>query len=203
MNKEKAQGILAKIKQLFSTEVQLATHKLATGGEISVDKLEVGGAVTANGVPGSGDYTLEDGTVVKVDAAGLISEIVPKQADAAPAPVMDMTTPEGIKKAYEEMMQAFDQRIKTLETLYAEAVHVNNLQNGTIAATQATVGNQSVMMQKMVDLITEVVGAPQADPPEGNKKKFSFSNTEAKNKSLAKYQEAARKLQEESKLIAV
>lgn len=71
----KALDILKKIKQAFS-EMGATTYKLADGTEIAISLLETGGEVTVNGAPApAGDHTLEDGTVITVDEAGIILEV--------------------------------------------------------------------------------------------------------------------------------
>jgi len=75
---------ITQMKILLGMEkpVELKFEKviLKDGSEISYDKLEVGGKVTAldaegNEGPKTGDLELEDGTILVVDADGIITEI--------------------------------------------------------------------------------------------------------------------------------
>lgn len=74
----KAIELLKSIKQLFESSAPIA-YKLIDGTEIMIDTLSAGGLVTKDGAAAlEGEYTLENGTVVKVDATGMISEVTPK-----------------------------------------------------------------------------------------------------------------------------
>lgn len=129
---EKGKSLIATLKQLFqaaeaepaATDTPAATTgKLADGTEITYDKLEVGGIVTAAGAPlAAGTYTMEDGTTITVGDAGVLSEVKAKEemasnslapaatpapattpaatAQAGAAQTHDLTTAEGLRAAY-------------------------------------------------------------------------------------------------------
>lgn len=224
MSNDKAKGILARIAAMFAdddTPQKFLDYKLSDGATtISCDKLEVGGAVTINGTPAAaGEYELEDKSKITVDAAGLITAVTPAPA----APVDDMTTQEGLKKAYDKFAVGTpEERLNNLETLckalmeYSfgwqlreaqakqttdQAIKVyKELTDSTaqaVATTTETVNKQAALMKEMFALLTEVVGAPQADPPGDKKSKFSFGNNDGKKKSFERFQAAAKKLNEE------
>ncbi len=74
-------SLLDKIKgiiQKYEDVIQVPTYTLSDGTVVSIDKLEVGGAVLlADGtIPTAGEWTLDDGTVITTDDAGLILTLV-------------------------------------------------------------------------------------------------------------------------------
>lgn len=217
MSNEKAKGILAKLAAIFSAEEKaekFTDFKLVDGSVISADKMEIGGAVTKDGQPApAGTYELEDKSQITVDAAGLITAITP-----APTEETDMSTPEGMKKAYDKFAVGTpEERLMNLETLckalmeYSFGWQLREAQAKQTTdeaikvyktltdSTAAQVVQQAAMMKQMYDLMVEVVGAPQADPPGDTKKKFSFSNVDGKAKSFEKYMAAMKKITEDKK----
>lgn len=84
-------GIDLPAKKVESAVAKLEDVKLIDGTMLSVDSMEVGASATFTGadgvaIPADGEFELEDGTKV-VCAAGVISEIKPKEADKQPEPV--------------------------------------------------------------------------------------------------------------------
>ena len=84
-------GIDLPAKKVEPTVAKLEDVKLIDGTMLSVDKMEVGAMATFTGadgvaIPAEGEFELEDGTKV-ICAAGLITEIKPKEADPQPEPV--------------------------------------------------------------------------------------------------------------------
>lgn len=78
-------------KKIEPAVTKLEDVKLIDGTMLSVDKMEVGAMATFTGadgvaIPAEGEFELEDGTKV-ICAAGVITEIKPKEADAQPEPV--------------------------------------------------------------------------------------------------------------------
>jgi len=68
----------------------LNMYKLTDGTEVGISALEVGGIVTVGDQPApAGEHTLEDGTAIVVDAAGVITEIVAATPAAPAEPVED------------------------------------------------------------------------------------------------------------------
>lgn len=74
---------LNQIREVLGMEVKLEKAMLADGTVVEVEKLEVGFPVLVVAEDGSttpapeGEHILEDGTKIKVDALGVISEILP------------------------------------------------------------------------------------------------------------------------------
>ena len=209
----KVHDILNNIKQLFDAAENPLTfneYDLADGTKISADKLEVGGTVkVGDAVAAPGEYALADGSSVTVGENGVITAVTPK-------PVEDMSTPEGMRKAYDKFATGSpEERLGNLEMVAkalmeysfgwqlreqeqkATAEAAMKVYKDNLAATQATVVSQNEMLKQMFALVSEMAGAPVGDPPINTKKKSSFSNVEAKNKSLEKFQAAASKLKEE------
>jgi len=93
--------------------VKLEDVALIDGTMLSVDKMEVGAMasfVGADGVavPAEGEFELADGTKV-ICVAGLITEIMPKEADVQPEPT----------ESVESDMKAILSRLEALEKGYA------------------------------------------------------------------------------------
>lgn len=219
----KAQELLSKIKQMFDAAPAAPTptvFKLLDGTEIkiaiddpAVSMLpDAGDMVTANDQPAAaGSYTLADGTVITCDATGAITTVVPPVAAAA---TPDLSTPEGMRKAYDKFAVGTpEERLINLETLCKALMEYSfGWQLREAAAKQSTdaaiavyknlvdtqapvVAKQAAMMAEMFALMTEIVGLPAADAPGvAGKKKFSFANTEERKKTFRKFQEAAKVL---------
>lgn len=68
---------------------------------------------------------------------------------------------------------------------------------GQLATAQTQLASQKELIGTMLEFVEEFVSAPAGDPPVTEKRKFTFGKNEVKGKGLAKFQEAARKLQEE------
>jgi hypothetical protein len=93
--------------------VKLEDVALIDGTMLSVDKMEVGANATFTGadgvaVPAEGEFELADGTKV-ICMAGLITEIMPKEADVQPEPT----------ESVESDMKAILSRLEALEKNYA------------------------------------------------------------------------------------
>lgn len=184
---------------------------------------DVGDKVTLAGAPAPpNDYTLEDGSIITVDATGVITSYTPKPAAAAP----DMTTPAGMLAAYNKfatgtidalgiatilkalMEYCFGWQLREAAakkvTDDAMAVYQNTL-NSTATQLPAVVAQnkqQGEMLKQMFELMTEVLYSPGGEVPGGTpgKKKFSFANTDSRRKTFAKYQEVAKKMHEMEKV---
>ena len=134
-------------KKVEPTEpaVKLEDVKLIDGTMLSVDKMEVGSAATFTGadgvaIPAEGEFELEDGTKVMC-AGGLVTEIKPKEAEAA-APVE-----EDMKAILSKLSERIDDKEKSnavktnLETELSETKKglgvalsaINELNNSAVA----------------------------------------------------------------------
>jgi hypothetical protein len=106
---------LNQIREVLGMEVKFETAKLADGTIVEVEKLEIGFPVMIIAEDGSktnapeGEHTLEDGTVIEVDANGMISEIS--------APEMETETEEAVIPA-----AMAEEAIVTEETPIKDAV---------------------------------------------------------------------------------
>ncbi len=212
----KAKDILGKIKALFAAQESpqsFTEYKLSDGTALSIDKMVVGGAATKDGAPApAGDYEFEDKSKITVDAAGLITVVTP-----APVAADDMSTPEGMRKAYDRFATGTaEERLANLEVLCKALMEYSfGWQLREAAAKQTTdaaiavyknltdstgkvVEQQAKMMKEMFELMTEIVGAPTDEPP-ATRKKFSFADTEGRKKSFGKFQAAAKQLNEQWK----
>jgi hypothetical protein len=114
--KEKLQSALLKLGiELPATKVETKLEDVALidGTTLSVDKMEVGAMATFTGadgvaVPAEGEFELADGTKIMC-AAGVITEIMTKEADVQPEPT----------ESVESDMKAILSRLEALEKNYA------------------------------------------------------------------------------------
>ena len=95
--------------------VKLEDVQLIDGTMLNVDSLEVGAKATFTGadgvpVPAEGSYETADGSTI-VCAAGLITEIKPKEADVQPE--MDMKTVLSKLAELSDRVKAFDGKFKS------------------------------------------------------------------------------------------
>lgn len=108
---------LNQIREVLGMPVKLEKATLADGTIVEVEKLEVGFPVSIVAEDGSmtpapeGEHTLEDGTKIKVDANGVIAEIMAADKVAVAAEeeeveeVQEMELPEGIKEIVSEIVE--------------------------------------------------------------------------------------------------
>jgi hypothetical protein len=106
-------GINLPAKQVEPTVAKLEDVKLIDGTVLSVDKMEVGSPATFTGedgvaIPAEGEFELEDGTKI-VCAAGVVTEIKPKEAEA---PVAEVEPVESEMKA---MLSKLSERLDAFE----------------------------------------------------------------------------------------
>jgi hypothetical protein len=91
--------------------VEFKDYTLADGTSVSIDKLEVGGAVTKDGAPApEGEYKMADGSAIEVDASGLIAEI--KAAEPAAPEVIEPAAPVVMEDARVTALMAEQVQIK-------------------------------------------------------------------------------------------
>lgn len=209
---DKKKNLLAKIKEMLSaaeaTEQKFAEYKLQDGTTISCDSIAVGEEVTQNGQPAAaGDYILEDGTIIKVDDAGLIVEIKEPEASTE-----DLTTQEGIKKAYDKfangqmnaeqmsvilkalMEYTFGWQIREQQEKATRDAAIKAYQDA-IAPMQTQLKKQGEILKQVFALMNEIVELPADDSPAATgKKKFSFANVESRKKSFERFRAAAKEL---------
>lgn len=135
-----------KVETPAEPAVKLEDVKLIDGTMLSVDKMEVGASATFTGadgvaIPAEGEFELEDGTKV-ICAAGVISEIMPKEADVQPESVEEDM--KAILSKLSERLDAIEKSnaVKTnLETELAETKKglgvalsaINELNNSAVA----------------------------------------------------------------------
>lgn len=138
-------GIDLPAKKVEADVTKLEDVKLIDGTMLSVDKMEVGAAATFTGadgvaIPAEGEFELEDGTKV-ICAAGVVTEIKPKEAEAAAPVEEDM---KAILSKLSERLDAIEKNnsVKTnLETELSETKKglgvalsaINELNNSAVA----------------------------------------------------------------------
>jgi hypothetical protein len=117
------------IREVLGMPVKLERANLADGTVVEVEKLEIGFPVSIVAEDGSltpapeGEHILEDGTKIKVDANGVIAEIV--TADAVPVAaeeepineIQQMELPEGIAEVISAIIE--EKTAETMKMIYA------------------------------------------------------------------------------------
>lgn len=162
--------------------VALTKYQLADGTEVEIDKLEAGGAVMIAGAPApAGVHTLQDGTTITTDDAGMILEVVPAAAAPAVPPAEDMGAKFAVLQGeFSTHKQAFDAYVTSAEQRFATA--------------EQTISSQALAMSQLISIVEQLAKAPTADPPEETQSKFRFSEVEKKNEALVKLSENLKKL---------
>jgi len=124
--KETVKSYLAKLGiDLPATKVEPVVTKLEDvalidGTMLSVDKMEVGAMATFTGadgvaIPAEGEFELAAGGKV-ICAAGVITEIMPKEADAQPEPA---------EEEMKAMLSKLSERLDTVEKAYKASLETN------------------------------------------------------------------------------
>jgi len=125
---------LNQIREVLGMPVKLERANLADGTLVEVEKLEIGFPVSIVAEDGSltpapeGEHILEDGTKIKVDANGVIAEIV--TADAVPVAaeeepineIQQMELPEGIAEVISAIIE--EKTAETMKMIYAAVEEV-------------------------------------------------------------------------------
>jgi len=145
---------LNQIRAILSLEVKLESAKTTDGSIVNYERLEAGFPIfQEDGTTplAEGDYTLEDGTAFKVDADGLIMEVIPPtetpEAPEAPEtevtieaaePSVDPTKPEEpAAPTEEELMKKIADDVKTcMEAIVALADEVAQMKSKLQMAEQ-------------------------------------------------------------------
>lgn len=184
-----------KITAIDAPQGMAATeYSLADGTKVTIDKLEVGGAVMQGEAPiANGDYTLEDGTEISV-ADGLITAVEPKTALAA--------DPEPVQMSDDHVNALIDARVLGYKDGLKNQFKADfAAQEDKIAKQQEIIDKQATTQTQILELMLQLADVPAADPPIDQKKGvFSGLRPNTKKTALEKYAEAAKKLND-SKLI--
>lgn len=171
---------LNQIREVLGMSVKLESITLKDGTIVEVEKLEVGFPLQVIAEDGSlsnaaeGDYTLEDGTVLTVDANGLIAEIasaveeteteIPVAA-AEEAPVEDTPKEDAPADAVAELEKRVDEKMALLFAAIEECAT-------EISAMKETMNAVSTKMEKF------------AKTPAGNKIPNAIIEEEVKLSAL-------------------
>jgi len=125
---------LNQIREVLGMPVKLERANLADGTVVEVEKLEIGFPVSIVAEDGSltpapeGEHILEDGTKIKVDANGVIAEIVTAEAVPVAAEeepineVQRMELPEGIAEVISAIIE--EKTAETMKMIYAAVEEV-------------------------------------------------------------------------------
>lgn len=182
--KEQIQSLIGMVRQSFeavtppvppapvpAASVTMNKYMLADGTEIEVEELEVGKPVMVGGSPApEGKHTLQDGTVISVDAAGLITEVV-----AAPAPVV----PTGMSK--EEVEAIATQSFSKQSQAFAGKDELKAISE-KLEASEKRNKQLFELVEKLAEASTTTPAA--ATPAAFNSQKFEASNIVSQLKNL-------------------
>lgn len=154
------------------TKVEMAEYSLADGSKIMISALEVGGKVeSAEGIPApQGDYQLMDGTAIKVDESGVITEVV------APKDEVVVVEPEApAQVAVEELKAEFAEQKSQLEAKIAELE--NKVKQG---------------FAQVAELVEALSNTPTVEPTQKAANAFQsyVTTSDSKYERLEKYRNA-------------
>lgn len=149
---------LNQIREVLGMPVKLERATLADGTIVEVEKLEIGFPVSIVAEDGSltpapeGEHTLDNGMKIKVDANGVIAEIMPAEAVAVAAEeeeieeVQEMELPEGVaeivSKIVEEKMK--DKVEEAMKMVFAAVEEIAT----EVATVKEEMGAMKEKMQK-------------------------------------------------------
>jgi len=150
----------------------LNMYKLTDGTEVAISALEVGGIVTVGDQPASaGEHTLEDGTAIVVDAAGVITEIVAATPAAPDVPVED------------ELAAKFS-AIESTVTAQGQML---------VALTDNVKKNSDVVAQ-LLSIVEKLAETPTADPAAAPAQSFTKAEPQTQAERFAGVQKAIKNL---------
>ena len=151
---------------------------LVDGTTVSIDKLEVGGMVTVAGIPATeGEYALNDGTVLKVDANGILTEVdLPMKPGVLPMNVV--AAPVDYSKQFSEL----EAKIKGLK---------DQFENDLSIAT-GKLAKQETILKELFAVIEEIGNMPKGNPVE--KTAGKFSKQDEKEERLKSLQENLKRI---------
>lgn len=157
------QETINKIKQLFADAAApaatdanpdasgLTDYVLEDGTKISIDKMEVGGAVTINGNPApDGEHKLQDGTIVETAEGKIVEISAPGEPSDDQSVNSDMNSKfeaiDGKFASYEEKFSAYESRFKAAEE--------------TINKQQTAIGQLLEVVEKLAAVPVDTPAAP-------------------------------------------
>lgn len=159
----------------------ITDYVLEDGTKITVDKLEVGGAVTMNGNPApDGEHKLQDGTIVETAEGKIVEISAPGEPSDDTAVTSDMSKFEsqfteinGKFSAYEEKFSAYETRFK---------------------AAEETISKQQNAISQLLEVVEKLAATPIADPAAPAQNAFTAQKNEAKEERFASILSAIKEL---------
>lgn len=145
-------------------------YTLADGTPVEIDKLEVGGVVTIQGMPApEGEIVLADGTKLTVDANGVITAVVAPEAPAEPAAPAS------------EDMAAFRAEFESVKTqLSGFATSFGQLQTD-FATAKETISKQDQAINLLLQAVEQLSKVPSEAPAQTPKGVFARQNADEKD----------------------
>lgn len=171
MNSKDAIAKIRAILGMAPAAIRMSTAKLKDGTEISYDKLETGGIVTLGDAPAaSGDYELEDGTVLTVGEDGAITNIV--------APAEDTPVEDSAAEAHAEEAPAEEEPAEQPDNTESRLAAVEQQVAALTLAFEELINSLSEMSTEMSAqraVIDEIAAQPAGEPAH-----FSAASTKLK-----------------------
>lgn len=160
-------NLLDRIKALIFDNALPTTYQLADGTEVSISLLDVGGDFTIGGAPApAGNYTLQDGTGIVVDATGKITSV----SDAAGAFAgTEYTLADGTKVSIDKMeaggkVQQGNAPIANGDYILEDGSKITTVDGAITVVTPKTADAPTKMTkEQIIQMYDDVVGAPAAD----------------------------------------
>ena len=160
-----AKDTLSKIKTALGMEVSLEAMKLENGTVLEAEKFEAGEEVfivnedERIALP-AGDYTLEDGRILKVEEEGIIASIEAEEEEPTEAPAEEEEAPAEEVKATEEVTKP-KKVVKSIteEMFFAEIEKLRNEIKGLkLSKTEETPVSEIELSE-----VNEIVHSPEAN----------------------------------------
>lgn len=155
-------------------DTEMALYKLQDGTEVGISTLVEGGNLIVAGVPATeGEYTLEDGTKLTVDANGVILkvEVAGVEVDAP------------MQMSKEDFAAVVSEKVDAVKADF----------NTQIEAQNKTIADQKEVIKQLFEIVEKLGGEPSDNPPAPRKKVQSFGMTsDMRDSKIGKYAEAAK-----------
>lgn len=153
-------------------DTEMALYKLQDGTEVGISTLAEGGNLIIAGVPATeGEYTLEDGTKISVDASGVILKV--EVAGVEPDAPMLMSK--------EDFAAVVSEKVDAVKADFATQIDTQN----------KTIADQKEVIKQLFEIVEKLGGEPSDNPPAPRKKVQSFGMTnDQRNTKIGRYAEA-------------
>jgi len=178
-------GVPFKLKD--GTEITIAVKDTVTNAPSATD------AVTIAGAPApAGDYELEDGSKITVDAGGAISTVTPMEPITQPDFVAPPTAP-----TLEERLAAMEAELVKMKTPVIPTGLATEVQ---LHAAEQKIEKQDEVIKGLFELAEKLTELPSADPVTlTGRKKEQFDRSNAKEEKIKGIADAIGALKNKNK----